>query len=634
MKFSQVLFEDDFRRYPDGRDIVPYYGLRRIGPWESRNIDYPWFEGSASYHQQSQTWAIEHRDGVGFLVQTGPNFASYICAGDDAWTNYRLEASFSREPAARLRGSSFGCNHDQDRHLTGLLARYQTQRHHYFWGFDAHGVPLLAKRIEEDLTPLFRAGISLADSTLHRWAIQVQDDKITAWLDGQCLVQTVDREYSWGRIGFRTDRMAAFTGVQVFTTRGEIASIRRRQKTARQAHQQAMAACRQPILWKKQVRESDWQRVFLDDLDGSGQARIVHLGTSRQDPRADPPVEVLSVDGDRLWSRGVWVEAGAGSPCHVMSHVTDLAGDGSRRLILAYQDTVEVLDARTGRTLQKCQMPVDSYRSSRVVPPVFGRLLSARLTDGPGRQIIAMSDGYAAALDADLNLLWTHTGNLGHGPKAADVNDDGYDEVMLGYSLLDRHGKVLWSVPGLNTEINDDMLDAHADWVDAARLNPDDPVCLLLAASQKGLFMLSAQGQVLRRHIIGHAQTLAIGAFDSNLRGRQVVVSTLWESAGIYWLFDSQCRPLRRWEMGVFSPVFPLRWPGANPDVIFLPYYDLGPAILDSFGRILWQMPAEIMGRNKKQEVKNNGGIFRHRGMEFDLFTAVQGRTLAMFAPA
>ena len=39
------------------------------------------------------------------------------------------------------------------------------------------------------------------------------------------------------------------------------------------------------------------------------------------------------------------------------------------------------------------------------------------------------------ALDGDFNLLWTHSGNLGHFPLAYDIDGDGFDEVMAGYDM-------------------------------------------------------------------------------------------------------------------------------------------------------------------------------------------------------
>ena len=43
-------------------------------------------------------------------------------------------------------------------------------------------------------------------------------------------------------------------------------------------------------------------------------------------------------------------------------------------------------------------------------------------------------------------MLWTHEGNPGHF-RAYDLDGDGYDEVMAGYTSLDHDGTPLWRAP-------------------------------------------------------------------------------------------------------------------------------------------------------------------------------------------
>src|SRR2546430_1799192 len=120
---------------------------------------------------------------------------------------------------------------------------------------------------------------------------------------------------------------------------------------------------------------------------------------------------------------------------------------------------------------------------------------------GRHRQLLLMNGEHLVALDHKLRTLWSHTGNLGHRPTAGDVNDDGLDEVMSGYNLFDCAGKRLWSVPGLETRINSDLLDAHNDCAVFDRFHPDDPVRLAMAASQKGFYLLETDGRIVSRQV-------------------------------------------------------------------------------------------------------------------------------------
>ncbi len=64
---------------------------------------------------------------------------------------------------------------------------------------------------------------------------------------------------------------------------------------------------------------------------------------------------------------------------------------------------------------------------------------------------ILIKDRYCRvyALDSDLNLMWQYHSpkNTGHFPLAVDVNGDGHDELLCGYTLLDCKGQPVWTYP-------------------------------------------------------------------------------------------------------------------------------------------------------------------------------------------
>jgi len=59
--------------------------------------------------------------------------------------------------------------------------------------------------------------------------------------------------------------------------------------------------------------------------------------------------------------------------------------------------------------------------------------------------------------DRHLELLWQGQGQTGHFPYPFDVDGDGRDEVLIGYSLWDHSGQQRWS--------HDEELKDHADAV-------------------------------------------------------------------------------------------------------------------------------------------------------------------------
>jgi len=49
------------------------------------------------------------------------------------------------------------------------------------------------------------------------------------------------------------------------------------------------------------------------------------------------------------------------------------------------------------------------------------------------------------AFDEHLRLLWTRKNNGGNYPYAIDLDSDGRDEILSGYSLIDDDGKIIWN---------------------------------------------------------------------------------------------------------------------------------------------------------------------------------------------
>jgi hypothetical protein len=124
--------------------------------------------------------------------------------------------------------------------------------------------------------------------------------------------------------------------------------------------------------------------------------------------------------------------------------------------------------------------------------------------------------------------------------NAGDVDGDGTDEVMAGYSMLAADGTTLWTVPGSDPDRNRFPGPEHADSVLVERfgLEPDAPIRIAIAASDMGFLLLDTQGHLLAQHRIGHAQSLAAGRFRPDLPGRQFLVRTQWGNQNIANLFD------------------------------------------------------------------------------------------------
>jgi hypothetical protein len=158
--------------------------------------------------------------------------------------------------------------------------------------------------------------------------------------------------------------------------------------------------------------------------------------------------------------------------------------------------------------------------------------------------------------------------NTGHYPRAADINGDGKEEVMAGYSMLSADGETIWTVPGADPYRNvwkEPPHSEHADsiWIGHFKEEKEAPVQVAIAASDMGLVLLDANtGELVRQEKCGHAQSLAVGKFRKGLPGYQFAVCNLWGNPGIYTLFDCEGRRLASVEEPPFSVVIPVNWKG------------------------------------------------------------------------
>ncbi len=57
-------------------------------------------------------------------------------------------------------------------------------------------------------------------------------------------------------------------------------------------------------------------------------------------------------------------------------------------------------------------------------------------------------------MNSNLQVIWEGSCKTGHYPYAYDIDNDGMDELAIGYSLYDENGQLLWC---LDKEIPDTM---------------------------------------------------------------------------------------------------------------------------------------------------------------------------------
>ncbi len=248
----------------------------------------------------------------------------------------------------------------------------------------------------------------------------------------------------------------------------------------------------------------DFQKIGLGDLDGDGELEyIIKQPNFNVDPYQQPgywkpspttyKLEAYKRDGTLLWvydmgwaiETGIWYspwvvydidgdgkaevycKAGEGDPRNETGHVTS----GPEYLVK--------LDGMTGKIIGKIPwIGREGYPDYNYYCRNF---LAVAYLDGKNPSLIMQRGTYNViktwALDRELNIRWKHEalkkaplkrenyyGQGSHGIIAADVDEDGRDELIIGAAVIDDNGKGLWTL-GMG----------HPDIVYCADIDPDHP---------------------------------------------------------------------------------------------------------------------------------------------------------------
>jgi rhamnogalacturonan lyase-like protein len=291
-------------------------------------------------------------------------------------------------------------------------------------------------------------------------------------------------------------------------------------------------------LWKE-IDISDFSGTFpcLGDLDNDGRVDFLLY---RQGPQTTPGYLVaVDHDGQKLWEMGdssieghtadgVWKEPALRGICLVY----DIDGDGRSEVIAEFwkddRPTLCVLDGATGKIEVERESPFDlkvrSGKRSRCHP--LAKIAFLKGTDSPPALVMKYEASgrvptRAVALDANLKTIWQVQGeptDMGHLPSVGDVDSDGRDEFLLGTTLVDDDGKLLWRQPALN----------HADCTAIFQPPGQSGNAALISICNSGpAFCLDPAGKPIWQKTteeVSHGQGIWAGNFIDAEPGNEVVI--------------------------------------------------------------------------------------------------------------
>ncbi|MDF2958309.1 MAG: hypothetical protein K0S39_44 [Paenibacillus sp.] len=591
------VMHDQFRHFSIGP--FPYdpkhSAIGEYHYYPSQGYHGDWHDPVVWYGWLGPTWIVTEDKGTKYMEQTRVQaamneFWPLLVKGDESWRDYTLEVTV--RPLSTY-------SH------TGIVFRYQHGRRYYFLGFEGGKVVLL-KRDQERIEELAAADFAYDCDHSYGLTIVCSGTRLRGYVNGKLLLEVQDASYANGKVGLSSRMPAQYTNVNVSMTEEEHAQWMTNSREASLALEQLRREYPQPRLWKTiDLKNFGTAReIRFGHLTGTDELHIVlaqHQKRGHKDSYAHIScLTAINLDGDVLWQIG----EPSTNPDHALLsadlpfQICDIDMDGFEEVIVARNFELMILDGRTGQIKKSIPTPHSESDEKLYSVPfkkfAFDRINvdSIRICNFSGKSKptdILIKDRYSRVwvYDHNLNLLWTfHEGITGHFPYTVDIDGDGKEEMFIGYHLVDHDGTLLWTLP-VETD--------HTDEILIGRWNPavKEPQ-IAIASGDEGFMIADLQGNLVHKHMIGHAQRVSIGNYRPDLEGLEMCVTTFWGYQGIIYFFDCTGKLIHQFEPACNgNMVTPVNWTGDGRDLVLLNGNTRFGGLVDGYGRRVVVFPED-----------------------------------------
>jgi rhamnogalacturonan endolyase len=566
------LFRDDFSRYPPGWLTMPlgqlngaiqeYHYLPHrgvpLGPW-----------ANAICHLDA--WAVGDEEGTTYLEQHTVNVQAALMnplfiTGDPEWRDYTLDVE--------VKPLSLD-------DMAGVVFRYHTNRHYYLFALTGGKTARLAVRLP--LEKAFRVAewrelgsITFPYDTTHYYRLTVENagTAIKAYVDGKLVLTADDGELLLGKVGVTANIPARFRDFRVAAPDEVQKRISDRIARREAELTQLRAENPRPKLWKSFTtpRFGAGRNARFGDLDGDG---VPEMLIAQNIPRiGDNFIQIscmtaVTFDGKVLWQLGRPDPRNGLLTADTPFQIHNIDGDGRNEVVMVKDFQLQIREGSTGQLRRFAGMP-PALPDNRLKPYTLTNADSLAFLDlsaqGKRREFM-IKDRYSNfwVYNNRLEPIWRGQGQTGHYPYPFDIDDDGHEEIAIGYAVWDRTGRQLWS--------HDQDLHDHADGLAVGRFGADPKAEPRVYAwgSDEGFLVFDRHGTILEHVRIGHAQSASVGKFRPDLPGLQLMCVNFWKNPGIVTLFDAEGKILAQEEpIHSGSPMLPVNWRGDGQEFVLL----------------------------------------------------------------
>lgn len=265
----------------------------------------------------------------------------------------------------------------------------------------------------------------------------------------------------------------------------------------------------------------------------------------------------FDMEGNVLWQKGNVKDYSDNYliSCDLPMQIADVDNDSNLEFIYCKDFCLHILDLKTGKLKKEFRLPY--VKNDELVgdyPFDYLNCDGLRVADflkKGYKDCFVVKDRYknVFALDNDGFVLWRYNHkNTGHFPYIYDFDNDGVDEMYVGYDLV-KNGNVIWSLP-----INSD----HTDEIIYESLKEGEDKLFILASGNEGFNIVDINGNIVKHNDVGHAQRISLAKYDGI--EYQICVTSFWGANNIIYLFDSNGNMLKEKEYKengcVITPVY------------------------------------------------------------------------------